>query len=68
MSFLFAIGILAQGCSDYNLHKKPTEPTPEIEVSPLDHDFGALNGTINKLTNIHLNKSGKSITLLSFKN
>ena len=31
------------GCSDYNLHKKPEEPVPEIDVTPIDHDFGALN-------------------------
>jgi len=38
---LLSLGII--GCSDYNLHKKPEEPVPEIDVTPTDHDFGALN-------------------------
>ena len=38
---LLSLGIA--GCSDYNLHKKPEEPVPEIEVDPVSHDFGALN-------------------------
>ena len=30
------------GCSDYSL-SKVVEKAPEIEVTPMEHDFGALN-------------------------
>ena len=46
LSFLFVF--LCVGCSDYNLSVKSEESEPgvtmpEIEVSPLSHDFGALS-------------------------
>ena len=36
------------GCSDYNLQKfeppvEPGEVAPEIEVDPIEHDFGAIS-------------------------
>lgn len=34
--------LLILGCSDYALHEK-VDQDPEIEVSPVKHDFGALN-------------------------
>ena len=38
IAFLLAL----QGCSDYTLSKQ-IEHAPEISVTPLEHDFGALN-------------------------
>lgn len=42
-SILFSL--LLFGCSDYNITKIPEEPTPEIEVTPEGHSFGALNAS-----------------------
>jgi len=39
----FILVIILGGCSDYNLQSIPPDPVPEIEVTPLEHNFGALN-------------------------
>jgi hypothetical protein len=48
---LIAFAASLIGCSDYNL-SKVVEKAPEIEVNPLEHDFGALNadGESSELT------------------
>ena len=51
LRFLTAISVLLiSGCSDYNL-SKVIQKAPEIEVTPLEHDFGPLNadGDIGEL-------------------
>ena len=35
--------ICLSGCSDYNLTAIPQDPKPEIEVTPGEHNFGALD-------------------------
>jgi hypothetical protein len=41
ISFCF-IGLLS-GCSEYRLQNIPEDPFPEIEVTPEEHNFGALD-------------------------
>ncbi|HIE83288.1 MAG TPA: choice-of-anchor D domain-containing protein [Dehalococcoidia bacterium] len=45
-----SLALLLISCSDYNLHLKPesVEPgviAPEIDVTPIEHEFGNLNAT-----------------------
>ena len=65
--FLWAACILNTiGCSDYNL-QKVTEYAPEIEVTPLEHDFGPLNadGESGELTVSILNIGNDNLDLNS---
>lgn len=36
------LAVTALGCSEYQVRKIPEEPLPEIEVTPLSHDYGPL--------------------------
>ena len=85
-SCIFMINFFA-GCSDYNLtkHREAAEPgvsAPEIEVTPVSHDFGSLNAVgedssiIVKIKNIgtdtlsiddvYLVDGSQNFTLISF--
>jgi len=45
INILFILAVILGGCSDYNLQSIPSDPVPEIEVTPLEHNFGALNAS-----------------------
>ena len=53
------------GCSDYNLSVIPTDPKPEIVVTPEEHNFGALDASgYGKVISITISNVGDGVLTL----
>jgi hypothetical protein len=53
--------LISAGCSEYDIRKIPEVPAPEIEVTPLEHDYGPLSVSESSNLDISIKNIGNDI-------